>query len=742
MNYRRAFLFMLIVQFFYFTPVFLKGEVIFAHNNAHELGVQVGDDAYISNRKFSDQSNTFIPEINHHLNGNHQSWLSTWNPYVQMGRPTWQFCAFGKAWLLTNLLSFFTNNPFVFYTSLTVLTVVLTGVFFFLFLKTIGLHPLACSSAAIGLSLGTLISYWLTFVMFPALFCWTSCLLWLIASFLKKRSYGAVVGISFATYSLLLTGYPQDVILHLYLVGGYTLFRLLGSGGSIKRRIRDGLALGISFLIGAITAFPVLADMVVLALRSARLDAGDGFFLSILPRIEGVKDLWFYGSLIFDAFWAGNPIRPEYPFPFEGFSLNPLYFGLFVLSFAGGRWRRVWAWQLFFALCVMTTLWLPAYLFAVRYLGFHFSSSQLIGGGLIPAFVLGAYSVDTLLRTGMNRKFAAFLLMASFIMAVLPWFHYHELWHTEFVAASFLLMIGSVLFCLVPRPILLQCLIVVTVFVYGHKMVLARPLYSIEVSSRIVKEIKAVLGDRGARFAKVGNISGILPPNQEALLKIRSIHSYDGLSPVNYQRSVLAFSDVGSVGLGKYFCSIDTDSKLGQEAFSYAGVGALLSPRKLDARLFKKTGETNGIGLYEPLHPVILRAQITGFERPQAGKDVVVRGFLHENRGPGRIETTVLYDDYQEIKVASCSQETLLFLSRQYHPKWRAFSRGAPLETVIINDFYQGVIIPPDTNEVSLEFRPFVLWSWIPQVMYLGIGLLLLLGRWMRAKPWKTVRVQ
>jgi hypothetical protein len=273
-------------------------------------------------------------------------------------------------------------------------------------------------------------------------------------------------------------------------------------------------------------------------------------------------------------------------------------------------------------------------------------------------------------------------------------------------------------------------------------MILARPLTSIQVSSPLVKEIKAVLGDSSARFAKVGNISGTLPPNQEALLKIRSIHSYDGLSSVNYQRSVLAFSDAGSVGLGRYFCAIDTDSKLGQEAFSYAGVRFILSPEKLDSRLFKKTGETNGIGLYEPLHPVIIRAQITGFERPRTGKDVVVRGFLHENRGPGRIEATVLCDDYQEIKVATCSQESLLFLSQQYHPHWRAFAKGAPLETVIINDFYQGVIIPPDTEEISLEFRPFVRWSWIPQVMYLGVGLLLLLGRWVRPNPWKTRRAQ
>jgi hypothetical protein len=46
---------------------------------------------------------------------------------------------------------------------------------------------------------------------------------------------------------------------------------------------------------------------------------------------------------------------------------------------------------------------------------------------------------------------------------------------------------------------------------------------------------------------------------------------------------------------------------------------------------------------------------------------------------------------------------------------------------VIVNGFYQGVVLPPNTSEVELFFRPFVLWSWLPQLLFAASGALLLL---------------
>jgi len=46
---------------------------------------------------------------------------------------------------------------------------------------------------------------------------------------------------------------------------------------------------------------------------------------------------------------------------------------------------------------------------------------------------------------------------------------------------------------------------------------------------------------------------------------------------------------------------------------------------------------------------------------------------------------------------------------------------------MLVNRFYQGVIAPPNMSEVDLNFRPFALWSWLPQVFFVASGTLLLL---------------
>jgi hypothetical protein len=54
--------------------------------------------------------------------------------------------------------------------------------------------------------------------------------------------------------------------------------------------------------------------------------------------------------------------------------------------------------------------------------------------------------------------------------------------------------------------------------------------------------------------------------------------------------------------------------------------------------------------------------------------------------------------------------------------------KGSTVATVIVNRFYQGVVLPPNTSEVKLFLRPFVLWNWLPQLLFATSGALLLLG--------------
>lgn len=729
-RYRHALAGLFILQTLYFSPLLFERQVIFAHANDLEVAdASSPEESTISNRKFADQSSVYIPEINQHLNGRSGTWLSTWNPYVQLGRPTAQLAGFGKAYLITHILSFLTRNPFLLYTYIAVSTVYLTGFFCFLFLKSLGLHPLACFSSAAGLSLGMFFSYWLTFVMFLASVCWTLALLWLVTELIDRRSLLAAAGVSFATYCLLMSGYPQFVILQGYVLAAFTVIRLWRLHDR-HASLRASAILAGALLVGVIMALPPYLDVAISAQRSSRLNVSDDFFLAVLPRLQGGKDVILFLSQIVDAFWFGNPIRPDYPFTFDGLSLTPFYCILVLFSITRGQWRRLWPWQLFSVCCVAATMWPPAYLFMVHHLGFHLSKMLPMGGALIPAFVLAAYSLDNLLRSRFTWSVASVLLLLSPLAAVgaSAWTHGAAL-HPGFLGLCLLVTAGTAVFVTWGQPLLVVLLIAVSVAGYGHKAMLARPIGSIHLSSPLVETISRETRD-GSRYAKIGaGLDGLLPSNQEVLLQIRGIGSYDTVSSTNYQRLVLTLSEAGAGAYGRSFGSIASPANLGRDSFGYAGVGVLLSRESLDERRFTLAGKLGGLNVYRTQTPPVLKAQLTRFRKLAGGDSVVIDGPLddQDHLEVNEIENT---DDVRRFRLTSADQETVLFVSQQYHPHWKASSRGRRLPTVLINDFYLGVIVPARATEVDLSFRPFVRWSWMPQVIFVafGVGLLVRQG--------------
>jgi hypothetical protein len=118
MSYRFSFFLLLGVFVLHFSRILFYGEVIFPHDNSLEVGLsEKPNSTRISNRKFSDESSVFIPELANNLGSQRKAWLDTWNPHVQLGRAAFHG-ALSRAFALTNLLSCFTSNPFVLYTAL------------------------------------------------------------------------------------------------------------------------------------------------------------------------------------------------------------------------------------------------------------------------------------------------------------------------------------------------------------------------------------------------------------------------------------------------------------------------------------------------------------------------------------------------------------------------------------------------------------------------------------------------
>ena len=528
-------------------------------------------DTRLSNRKFSDESSVFIPELANNLSANHKAWLNTWNPHVELGRPAFQVSGLSRAYALTNLLSTLTSDPFVLYTLLVLLTVGLTSCFGLLFLRTLGLHPAACAVGALGLGFSTMMMYWLTFVMFLSAICWSVCLLWLITEFTRKSSWPAALGLAFATYSLLLTGYPQMTILLTYMIAVYTLIRLGQMRSPLREKLWRTLQLFGCAVVGALASLPVYLDLFATARASARLGGvRDSFFLAVLPPHHGIREIAGFVATIFDWSWLGNAISPAFPAPFNGLSFTPVFGSLVWLSFLLKSRRELWFWQVFLLVCLAGTIFPSLYLFAVHHLGFGFSRIQVLSGAIVPGFVLSAYAVDAVLRgkirlTIWSGSWLLLPLAGEVIVALIVW---RQTPLQPLAVGATLLLVLALVAAIFWRsvPVFLG-VAVLSILIYGRPLILSRPLATIQRSSVLVEALRRQTN--GARFAIADpGIRGELPPNEEALFGLESINSYDSLSPRRYQELVMHWSVAGADTYGRYFKIINPDVALADPDFS------------------------------------------------------------------------------------------------------------------------------------------------------------------------------
>ncbi len=750
MSHRQALGLLLILQLLYFHRVILDGEVIYPHNNAAPLCQAPLTDHWRNYYRFTDHSDFYIPEFHQTLHGRSRAWLSTWNPHTELGRPTAQRSGFGKASPYTFLLSLFTRDTLRFYTWLAVGTVCLSGVFFFAFVQALGLGAPACLCSAAGLSLGVYNSCWLTFPMYLSTISWSAALLWLVTLFIRRPTWIVALGVSFATYSLLVTGYAQFIVFQVYLLAGFSVLQVWRTYGSWRQRIMILCQLAGLALSGAFMSAPVYLDLAIDAGRSNRGPRGPELAFSILDiycNYHDFGELAKYLSLVYDTFWYGNPLDDAFPFKgqfeFLGLSFTPFYGSLLVVSLLLTRRRpELFLWQGIGALCLVGTVWPAAYWFAIQRLGFHLSQFEMLRGATMPAFVVVAYTVDVLVREGLSRRVLACVLVAALwtfgtaaaaIGAPAPL-------HAGYVVVGLLLVAGTMALLWTRNVHLLHGLAAVTVCAYGYRIMLTRPPGTIHMNSTFVEKVRAALPE-GSRFAKCGKEAyGLIVHNQESILGLKSIHSFNSLASGSFNRLAERLNVAGGGVMGIYCGWVEPAARLNDPILSYCGVGLVLSKQPLDPTRYQLVDEYFTVKFYQPVAPPILMAQLPMVVGPNAC-DVHLEESLAAH-APQPVQLMESFDDWRRYAVKAAETPTLFFISQQYHPSWKATSGRQSLRTVEINGFFQGVVVPPGVQTVTMEFRPWSLWSWVPWVCYAGGGFTCLAtARWRRRSAQLELRV-
>ena len=733
-------------------PILLQGEVLYPHDNSLEVGASsVSSPQSDQNRKFSDVSSVYIPALMHQLSSDSVGWIATWNPATELGRPAMHVSGLSKAFPFTLALSWVQQDALTLYTWLGILALCLSVGFAYLLLEAHDLDPAACLFGAVFLGLGTFPLYWMSFVMFLWSITWTLALLLLVrltcrgaADRLSRATLG--MGVAFASYALILSGYPQQTIWNGLFLTGYAIVEITRASQKtaapdLKSRLRyaTGIALplGIGLMLGLLAAAPVLIDLLEISAASARGSAEVGFFQRVLTPTPDLRSAAAFATRLFDAWIWGNPMDQSYPHAFNGLSWSPIVACLVASSFAWSRGASFWWSQLFIVVALIASVSKPA--FALLWTTGLFSLSRFhpLAGAFVPTILLAAFCADAFLRMGPQRRVLALALPFPFaVVAISGALNAKASLDPIYAAQSALVLFGTLAFILFRKRAILVALTIACVGLYSVRMPLTRPADEIRMTSPLVEMIRQGTppGMRIAWVAKRENVP--IPPNQETQLGLRSIHSYNSLSSKKYQRWVQRLSPKGTRTLGRLFTSIEDPNRLiGNPELEFAGIGLFLSLVRMHPSV-ARAGAPNSLA-YRPIERPYLEAQVSQYSEFADG-EVQIPSPLHK-AGLLPVHRSEDFDDRLEFETSPVAQETILFVSQEHHLHWRATRDGESLETVLVNGFYQGVLLPPNTSQVELQYLSAVRFSWIPELAFVFAGGLLLVLR-LRGPAWSKSR--
>lgn len=716
--------------------------VVAPHRQGLEMGVEAApasDLLPLENRKFSDYSNAYIPEITEHLTAARSGWLALWTKNTELGRPLYQIAGFGSAYPPSWIIAKLVDQPWRFLTTVSLSFCFMAGLFVLLFARERGLAPVAGLVAGTSLATSPLFMYWLTFPMFPAVWCWSAGALWAVTRLARRPDLVGWGALAFSGYSLLMTAYPQPVVFHAYLLGGYGVYLVYRQARNGRGAVLTFVAMAASaLLVGAALTFPVYRDMALLASESARVAPDPAFFTVVLPTLNGLAELMRLVVLGTVPDMFGRPVAPSFPFAYDGLSVTlvVVFFGVVALL---TRLRTTWGWWLAMVILCLLAFVHPLYAFGVQHLGFHLSRSTPLGSVLLPLTVITAFGVDAMAkRPPHDPRSCAVLVAGAVTLAVIAsgvaYGAAQQLsirWGVVagMLAVAALLVSQYVRF----RPVLVMLAMASVIAMTSYPLMLKQDSAQIVTSSPLVDKVRDHLPP-GSRYAVVGPGVSVLPPNLNASVGLASVHSYNSLSPTRYHTFIRALG--GQVQTyGRSNAAIAPD--YGDAMFWMSNIGLILSAGQLVHDNLAPVGEASGVRLYQVVSRMGEASQL--FPPRLDGGANAWR--IPDPRSLPRHAPVKLLDrgDVLEFEVTP-SVPSVLLLSQKFHRDWhaRVYTRGGwrSAQTAEINGIFQGVMLPLETLRVRLDFKPFARHAWMAHAFW--FLLLLLAG----VRSWQAHRQQ
>jgi hypothetical protein len=748
-NYSHCFLIYCIVFLALIAQVCGSAGVISPLRQGPYLGSQTEEASLRpENGKFSDYVTFYAPEATGFLSGKRSSWITTWAPYNELGRPASHMLDLSPAYLPNWIFSKFLTDPFSYLTAISLLAIFLTGAFAFLLARELELVPAAALIAALAIGLSPSLIYWATFPMFASAYGWTCAVLYGITRLIRRQDFLAWLTIAFAIYSLLMTAYPVMVVYHAYLVAGFIIYLAL-KHPSFPRDIREfarlSLGLGSAAALGILATIPALIDTFQTTQNSARTHPDVSFFQAVIPALRSWTD-WER----FLTFWTfpqvlGNPILGTFPSQFNGRSLAPVV----VFLLCASNLRRTWGWWLAVLILLSADATPLVFAFAVAHLGFNISRSVPTAQILIPLTMIVAVSVDSILRRedhdAPTRKWhalrkhapligAALLYMLLLTIAIRTAAQYRIAieYLTVIIFTGYLPLLALALRYRLPGLIVIA--MVAHLMLFDRAEFLVQPRSAIAQSTPLTDRLQKLLAD-GGRYALLDSSSALLPPNINAQIKLSSIHTYDSLSPLRYQALVRRLGgEVMTYGRSNESISA---SALGTVDFHLANIGALITREPLASADVALDSNIGGFLIYRVLERwgAYTRFDLNSIDLESDSARVIDTSSMEKHAATAVIDS----GDRVILRLAHKSDATtVLVVSQSFHFNWHAYAGSSgswrALRTLPVDDAYEGIIVPPGVDSLRLSFIPWVRWSWLSHAAFSVLAALLAFSWYRRCR--------
>lgn len=247
------------------------------------------------------------------------------------------------------------------------------------------------------------------------------------------------------------------------------------------------------------------------------------------------------------------------------------------------------------------------------------------------------------------------------------------------------------------------------------------------MTSPLVEKIRANL-PQDSRFVVVSPHLGVLPPNLNSTLGLASIHSYNSLSSRYYHTLIRELG--GNIRTyGQWNSSISPDYTSSVSWMS--NVGMVLAPARImnDELIF--VGNEAGVHLHKVASHMGYALQVYSNKDSVSGEKV----HIADPRSMQSFTPSTILNlgDFLKFSVQA-GPPSLLILSQKFHGNWKAEVLD-PLGwksagSAVINDGFQGVILPENVTQVRLTYKSYVRYTWIGHVFWSIVFLLLFVVSW------------